>query len=88
MQAETTAPAPGKPKPRTVQEVFNVVLDAGLYGVGKPYYFMCNALACAVGGLRAHAHYHPPGVRPSKAEYRRGTCDCWRATVERTRTAW
>ena len=47
MQAETTAPS--KPKQRTVQEVFNVVLDAGLYGAGKPYYFMCNALSCAVG---------------------------------------
>lgn len=28
MQAETT---PNKPKQRTLQEVFNVVLDAGLY---------------------------------------------------------
>ena len=46
MQAETT---PNKPKQRTVQGVFNVVLDAGLYGAGKPNAFMCNALSCAVG---------------------------------------
>ena len=61
MQAEIT---PSKPKQRTVQEVFNVVLDAGLYGVGKPYHFMCNALSCAVGN-----YGHPPIITP--AEYRR-----------------
>ena len=62
MQAETTVTAPGKPKQRTVQEVFNVVLDAGLYGVGKPYYFMCNALACAAGD-----YGHPPII--TRQEY-------------------
>lgn len=46
MRADTTS---SKPKRRTVQEVFNVVMDAGLYGVGKPYFYMCNALKCAGG---------------------------------------
>ena len=55
---------PSKPKQRTVQEVFNVVLDAGLYGAGKPYCFMCNALSCAVGN-----YGHPPVITP--AEYKR-----------------
>ena len=65
MQAEVQAEtAPSKPKQRTVQAVFNVVLDAGLYGDGKPYVFMCNALKYAVG------HYgHTPIITP--AEYRR-----------------
>ena len=49
MQAGTTGAAPSKPKQRTVQEVFNVVLDAGLYGAGKQYVFMCNALKRAAG---------------------------------------
>ena len=61
MQTETT---PSKPKQRTVQEVFNVVLDAGLYGAGKPYHFMCNALSCAVGN-----YGHPPII--TRAEYGR-----------------
>ena len=61
MQAEIT---PSKPKQRTVQEVFNVVLDAGLYGVGKPHYFMCNALSYAVGN-----YGHPPII--TQSEYRR-----------------
>ena len=61
MQAETT---PNKPKQRTVQEVFNVVLDAGLYGAGKPYAFMCNALKCAVGN-----YGRPPII--TQAEYGR-----------------
>lgn len=60
MQAETT---PNKPKQRTLQEVFNVVLDAGLYGAGKPYYFMCSALKHAVG-----YHEHAPII--TEAEYR------------------
>lgn len=58
MQAETT---PNKPKQRTVQEVFNVVLDAGLYGAGKPYVFMCNALSCAVGN-----YGHEPIITPTE----------------------
>ena len=61
MQAEIT---PSKPKQRTVQEVFNVVLDAGLYGAGKPHDFMCNALSCAVGN-----YGHPPII--TQAEYGR-----------------
>ena len=60
-QPETT---PNKPKQRTVQEVFNVVLDAGLYGADKPYHFMCNALSCAVGN-----YGHPPII--TQAEYGR-----------------
>lgn len=60
MQAETT---PSKPKQRTLQEVFNVVLDAGLYGAGKPHYFMCNALKRAAG-----YHGHAPII--TEAEYR------------------
>lgn len=59
MQAETT---PNKPKQRTVQEVFNVVLDAGLYGAGKPYVFMCNALKCAAGD-----YGHAPITTPAEA---------------------
>lgn len=64
MQTETTPNTPNTPKPRTVQEVFNVVLDAGLYGDGKPYCFMCNALSCAVGN-----YGHTPVITP--AEYKR-----------------
>lgn len=59
VQTETT---PSKPKQRTVQEVFNVVLDAGLYGAGKPYVFMCHALSCAVGNSG-----HPPII--TRQEY-------------------
>lgn len=60
MQAEIT---PSKPKQRTLQEVFNVVLDAGLYGAGKPHPFMCNALKHATG-----YHGHAPII--TEAEYR------------------
>ena len=59
MQTETT---PSKPKQRTVQEVFNVVLDAGLYGAGKPHYFMCSALKCAVGD-----YGHAPIITPTES---------------------
>ena len=59
MQAET---APNKPKQRTVQGVFNVVLDAGLYGAGKPYAFMCNALKYAAGD-----YGHAPIITPAEA---------------------
>ena len=68
MQTETT---PSKPKQRTVQKVFNVVLDAGLHGAGKPYHFMCNALSCAVGD-----YGHAPII--TQAEYRRATRSIWR----------
>lgn len=57
-QAETT---PSKPRYRTVQEVFNAVLDAGLYGAGKPYCFMCNALRCALGN-----YGHAPVITPTE----------------------
>ena len=40
------------------------MLDAGLYGAGKPYYYMCNALSCAVGN-----YGHPPII--TQAEYGR-----------------
>lgn len=60
MQAETT---PNKPKQRTVQEVFNIVLDAGLYGADKPYQFMCNALSFAVGD-----YGHAPIITPAECE--------------------
>lgn len=61
MQTETT---PSKPKQRTVQEVFNVVLDAGLYGADKPCQFMCNALSYAMGN-----YGHAPII--TRAEYTR-----------------
>lgn len=67
MQAETT---PNKPKQRTLQEVFNVVLDAGLYGAGKPHYFMCNALKRAAG-YQGHA----PII--TEAEYRCAKRSIW-----------
>lgn len=66
MQAMQTETTPSKPKQRTVQEVLNVVLDAGLYGAGKPYCFMCNALSCAVGN-----YGHTPII--TRAEYKRAT---------------
>lgn len=59
MQAETT---PNKQKQRTVQEVFNVVLDAGLYGIDKPYQFMCNALKYAAG-----YYGHAPIITPAES---------------------
>lgn len=67
MQAETT---PNKPKQRTVQEVFNVVLDAGLYGAGKPHCFMCNALQRAAG-----RYGHAPII--TRAEYYRAKRSIW-----------
>lgn len=67
MQAETT---PNKPKQRTLQEVFNVVLDAGLYGAGKPHNFMCIALKRAAG-----YHGHAPII--TEAEYRCAKRSIW-----------
>lgn len=63
MRADTPS---SKPKQRTVQEVFNVVLDAGLYGIGNPCIYMCNALKRAVG-----EYGYAPIITP--AEYERAT---------------
>lgn len=68
MQAETT---PNKQKQRTVQEVFNVVLDAGLYGADKPYQFMCSALPFAVGDYGHAPIITPAECRRAKRSIRR-----------------